>query len=176
MNIDDLEKGANHTLSVVKKVQNIFWKEVLSSWSQIKKKHTPQNIDDVCGTTSYLKLVAKKSTIRNGAQQVFVSFRILFMPYNNCFLFLNEIEVKYNLKMNPLEYNGVLHAVKSNFKHIFQANVQTYPIPRPFIPFHLSLNLKDKKCCISRCNYLMNIKVPKAKQNWGQKLGLFFPK
>jgi hypothetical protein len=177
MNIADLEKGANYTLTVARKTKNIFWKEILLSWSKLKKKHIPNTLDDVL--KSYLwdndlfQIGGKEINYKKWRTAGIDFISDLVHTDKNRFLFLNEIEVKYGLKINPLDYNGVLRSVKSKFKQLFQTNTMM-PIPKPFIPFHFSLILKDKKGCRSLCSHLRNVKAPTAKQKWGEKLGLHF--
>jgi hypothetical protein len=84
----------------------------------------------------------------------------------NRLLSLQEVRDKYGLNTNFLEYNSVLRAIKDNFKHFFSANANIIPMSRPFIPFHLSFILKDKKGCKSLCKRIMTFKVPKSRQNW----------
>ena len=47
LNIDDLEKGATYTFRVAEKVETIFWKEVLTEWGYVKKKHDPCTLNDI---------------------------------------------------------------------------------------------------------------------------------
>ena len=47
-------------------------------------------------------------------------------------------------------------------------------IHNPFIPFHLSLVLKDKRGCKSLCYLLAPFKEPKSIVRWGSKLNVYF--
>ena len=178
MNIDDLEKGASYTLRVASKVKNAFWREVLVSWSKIKSKHVPVVLDDILKSclwnNEHFKIGGKEFNYKKWRVAGIVFVTDLIHAYENRFLFWNEIEARYGFRTNYLEYNSVINAIKNNFKHIFQANVHVASISRPFIPFHFSLILRDKKGCKSLCNQLLDTIVPKAKQKWSDKMGLQF--
>lgn len=90
---------------------------------------------------------------------------------DHCFYSLQDLEIKYDIKINPLEFNSVLRAIKGNFRYIFQANAGQMFISRPFVPFHLSLILKEKKGCKQLSNILTTTKPPKSGQKWSIKLG-----
>ena len=49
-----------------------------------------------------------------------------------------------------------------------------FKINNPFIPFHFSLILKDKRGCKSLCYLLASFKEPKSIIRWESKLNLYF--
>ena len=178
IHINDLEKGANYTINVAKNSQNVFWKEVLLAWSKVKKKHNPNTIDDVLRSclweNEWFKIGGAEINYKKWRTAGIDFVSDLVHVNQNRFLFLHEIETNYGLRLNFLEYNSVIRAIKSNFKHLFQENATFIPIPKPFIPFHFSFILKDKKGCRSICKQLMSLKIPKAKQKWEVKLNSSF--
>ena len=123
LNYDDLEKGANHTLNVARNVKNVFWKEVLVEWSNVKRKHIPSTIDDVLKSciwdTENIKIGGKEISYQNWRKAGIYSVSDLVHIENNRFLLLHEIKAKYDLTLNFLEYNSLLCAIKSNYKHLF---------------------------------------------------------
>ncbi len=178
IDINDLEKGSMFTYNVAKTVRNIFWKEVLLAWYKVKKQHIPITCDDVLKSSlwnnEYFKIGGKEFNYKRWTNRGIHFVTDLIHPNENRFLLLQEIREKYGLISNFLEYNSVLQAVKSPFKQQFHDNASIVPIPRPFIPFHLSCILKDKKGCKSLYKYFSSPKVPKSKQYWERKLNLTF--
>jgi len=175
LDVNDLEKGTNHTLKVAKDVQNCFWKDVLTAWGKIKQKHTPITLEDFLKSgiweNDLFKIGGKEFNFKKWRNAGIYYVTDLVNERETRFSFRHEIESKYDLRINPLEFNSVLCSVKSRLKHLFQSNVKVMSIPRPFIPFHLSLILKDKKGCKNICNHLLTKRQPKSITKWSTKLG-----
>ena len=62
--------------------------------------------------------------------------------------------------------------MKNTFRQLFGPNVDIFKINKHFIPFHLSLILKDKRGCKSLCYLLASFKEPKPR--WESKLNVYF--
>ena len=73
-----------------------------------------------------------------------------------------------------LEYYRILSTIKNTFRQLFGPNLDIFRINNPFIPFHLSLNLKDKRGCKSLCYLLAAFKEPKSIIRWESKLNVYF--
>ena len=91
-----------------------------------------------------------------------------------CFMTLIELRDKYGLRSNFLEYYRVLSTIKNRFRQLFGPNVDIFKIHYPFMPFHLSFILKDKRGCRSLCNLLSSCKVPNSIKRWESKLNVSF--
>ena len=64
---------------------------------------------------------------------------------DHCFFSLQDLEIKYDIKINPLEFNSVLRAIKGNFRYIFQANAEQMFIRRPFCPILPEFNFEREE-------------------------------
>ena len=73
-----------------------------------------------------------------------------------------------------MEYYRILSTIKNTFRQLFGPNVDIFKINNPFIPFHLSLILKDKRGCKSLCYLLASFKEPKSIIRWESKLNVYF--
>ena len=87
---------------------------------------------------------------------------------------LIELRDKYGLRSNFLEYYRVLSTIKNSFRQLFGPNVDILKIHYPFMPFHESFILKDKRRCRSLCNLLSSCKVPNSIKRWESKLNISF--
>ena len=90
------------------------------------------------------------------------------------FMTLIELRDKYGLRSNFLEYYRVLSTIKNRFRQLFGPNVDIFKIHYPFMSFHLSFILKDKRGCRSLCNLLSSCKVPNSIKRWESKLNVSF--
>ena len=90
------------------------------------------------------------------------------------FMTLKELKDMYGLRSNFLEYYRILSTIKNTFRQLFGPNVDIFKINNPFIPFHLSLILKDKRGCKSLCYLLASFKEPKSIIRWESKLNVSF--
>ena len=72
------------------------------------------------------------------------------------------------------EYYRIFITIKNTFRQLFGPNVDIFKINNPFIPFHLSLILKDKRGCKFLCYLLASFKEPKSIIRWESKLNVYF--
>jgi len=175
VNIYDLEKGANHTHSLAEDIQNAFWKDVLLAWAKIKRNHSPETLEDVLKSSIWdneqFKIGGKEFNFKKWREAGIYFVADIINENDHCFYSHNDLESKYNIRVNPLDYNCVCRAIKGSFRHIFHENTGQLFILKPFVPFHLGLILKEKKGCKRLCTCLTTKKIPKACQKWGLKLG-----
>ena len=165
IDIYDLEKGVNHTKRIAEDIQNDFWKDVLFAWSKVKKNHSPKTLEDILKSSiwdnEHFKIGGKEFNLKKWRDAGINFVADIVNENDHCFFSLQDLEIKYDIKINPLEFNSVLRAIKGNFRYIFQANAGQMFISRPFVPFHLSLILKEKKGCKQLSNILTTTKPPK---------------
>ena len=178
LDMDGLEEGAMHTYNIAKTVKNDFWKEVLLAWSKVKKRNSPSTVGEMLKmrlwNNDYVKVGGKEIDYKRWKRAGIHYIADLIHVEENRFLTFREVNVKYGLNLNFLEYNSVLHAIKGQFKHLLQDHNSISPISRPFISFHFMLILKDKKGCKSLYNTIVSVKPPKSKNYWERKLNTIF--
>ena len=130
---------------VIDTIPNQFWKDVLQSLITINKK----------------VVLTEKDILRS---PIYYNYNIklggMYIYYNNWFkkgiryindlidengVFYSEAEftAKTGIKTNFLQYNGLIEAIKKYLKHIKVET--THKESCPFIPFHISTLLQQKK-------------------------------
>ena len=177
LTIKDFEKGSNFTLNVAKNINNMFWKEVLVAWCKIQRKHIPNTVEDILRSCIWendvFKTMKKSINLKTWCKAGIYYVNDL-VHIEGRFMTLRELKDTYGLRSNFLEYYRVLSTIKNALRQLVGPNVDIFRTHNPFIPFHLSLILKDKRGCKSLCSLLASFREPKSINRWEFKLNVNF--
>ena len=112
-------------------INNQFWKDVMTAFSSFNEKYYQESDTetDFCSFLYNDKIKIGNDTIRNKILRENNIFYIHQLKDNNKFLSHREFETKYIIKINFLNYNSIISAVK-NFQSKFPIQSQPKKLER----------------------------------------------
>ena len=154
----------------------MFRKQALVVWRKIQRKHIPNTVEDVSKSCIWendvFKTTKKDINLKTWCNAGIYYVNDLVHIEEGRFMTLMELKDTYGLRSIFLEYYRILSTITKTFKQ--GTNVDIFRINNSFIPFHLSLILKDKRGCKSLCYFLASFKELKSIIRWKSKLSVYF--
>ena len=170
-----INRGNQYIKSIQKSIENNFWRDVLGAWVLLVKNQDIKTSDDI-----YCSCIWNNTNICIDNTPIFykhwydrnIHFVQDLINDNADFLTQRQLEEKYGLRTNFLEYYGVKQAIK---RFINKTNIDLdYNIRcNIFVP----LNIKSIIKCGSGCKIIYAIMLGKAhsptsKEKWSEIVNL----
>ena len=134
-----VNKGVDRIKILMQRISNNFWKDVLQSFVNLHKKHEPITWTDVQTSTIWNNPIFKIN-LKSFCFTKWINQNILFVAdlinEDATFLTYKDFQEKYKIKINILEFFGVINSIKSylSSKNIYMHN---NIIGFPFIPYNI---------------------------------------
>jgi hypothetical protein len=160
---------------VVKNCHNDFWKQVFISWRDYTSLLFPMSRDQVLCSSIW-----NNTNIKVGGKSVFyktwdnhgIRYINDLLSTDGDFMSLGEVQNKYDVKMNFLNYHGIKKAICKPFSYMLCDSNNTLQIP--YQGFNTSMILKEAKGCKQLYNvFLSGMKVKfKCIDKWNYLLDI----
>ena len=165
--------GTDYIKHFLKKYDNQFWKDTLCGFCTLSSKVAPINSKE-----SQLVNLWYNPNIKVGGHSIcykkWLAAGIIFIgdliSINGDMYSFKEFTTVYNIKINFLEYNGLIRAVKQYFCKIKTDYIHTKSY-NTLLPLILTIINKDEKGCKSVYKQILNQRhIPKSFQKWKEDL------
>ena len=169
-----LKLGVGWTKYFLKTVKNKFWQQVFENWITVQNHHTVRTNIDIMDSTIWYNTDIFKSDIYypNWFKKGIHCIGDL-VTCNGKFLSIEEIEQKFDLKVNFLYYNKVKYDISTFIETYKKGN--NFQQNRPFIPHHLKIlirSLPGSKDFYKLLNKKNKSKLPLCEQKWSKELNI----
>ena len=164
--------GDDFYTNMIKENKNHFWKDVFLSWQFVcQQQYKMENADTELFKmpiwfNSFIKVNKKSVFIKKWYKQGVKIIGDFFDAHGNL-LAKQDFEHKFNIQeICLLQYQGLCSAIKKFIRNC-NLDMDSYEASYPYIPFHISCLLKNKKGCKDvYCILNSEVHSPTAISKW----------
>ena len=140
--------GTSYLQSVLHKIKNKFWTDVLTAYIDLTDKNTVDNEDALLSSPIFYNKEIKVGNTpvwkTNWYKKGITHINDLIAE-NGEFLSQENFETLFNIKTNFIEFQGLINAIKDYARKQYGITNFTKKLKMPFIPMNISLLIKSKK-------------------------------